>query len=61
MGILQARILESVAIPFFGGSSQPRDQTQVSHIAGRFFTVWTTREVPKATAYHTVNELNPPL
>ena len=37
-GILQARIQEWVAIPFSRGSSQPRDQTQVSHIAGRFFT-----------------------
>ena len=37
--ILQARILEWVAIPFSRGSSQPRDQTQVSCIAGRFFTV----------------------
>ena len=37
-GILQARILECVAFPFSRGSSQPRDQTQVSHIAGRFFT-----------------------
>ena len=36
--ILQARILEWVAIPFSGGSSQSRDQTQVSHIAGGFFT-----------------------
>ena len=36
--ILQARILEWVAIPFSRGSSQPRDQTQVSHIAGGFFT-----------------------
>ena len=43
-GILQARILESVAIPFSRGSSQLRDQTQVSHIAGRFFTIWATRE-----------------
>ena len=39
MGILQARILERVAISFSRVSSQPRDQTQVSHIAGRFFTV----------------------
>ena len=38
MGILQARILEWVAIPSSRGSSQPRDQTQVSRIAGRFFT-----------------------
>ena len=43
-GILQARILERVAIPFSRGSSQPRDRTQVSHIAGRFFTGWATRE-----------------
>ena len=43
-GILQERILEGIAIPFSRGSSQPRDWTQVSHIAGRFFTIWTTRE-----------------
>ena len=42
--ILQARILEWVAFPFSRGSSQPRDQTQVSHITGRFFTSWATRE-----------------
>ena len=39
-GILQARILEWVAIPFSGGSSWPRDWTQVSCIAGLFFTTW---------------------
>ena len=43
-GILQARILEWVAFPFSRRSSQPRDQTQVSHIAGGFFTSWATRE-----------------
>ena len=43
-GTLQARILEWVAISFSRGSSSPRDQTQVSHIAGGFFTVWATRE-----------------
>ena len=43
-GILQAIILESVAFPFSRGSSQPRDQTQVSHITGGFFTIWATRE-----------------
>ena len=43
-GILQARILEVVVIPFFRESSQPRDWTQVSRIAGRFFTRWATRE-----------------
>ena len=42
--ILQARILESVAFPFARGSSQPRDRTQVSCIAGGFFTSWATRE-----------------
>ena len=39
-----SRILEWVAFPFFRRSSQPRDQTQVSHIAGRFFTSLATRE-----------------
>ena len=43
--ILQARILEWVAIPCLRESSPPRDQTQVSCIAGRFFTVSATREV----------------
>ena len=43
-GILQARILEWVASPSSMGSSQSRDQTQVSCIAGRFFTIWATRE-----------------
>ena len=43
-GILQARILEWVAMPFSRGSSGSRDWTQVSWIAGSFFTVWTTRE-----------------
>ena len=38
-GILQARILEWIAMPFSRGSSQPRDRTQVSHIAGGFFTI----------------------
>ena len=39
MGILQARILEWLAMPSSRGSSQPRDQTQVSHIAGGLFIV----------------------
>ena len=43
-GILQVRILEWVAFPFSRGSSQPRDWTQVSRLAGRFFTSWATRE-----------------
>ena len=45
--ILQARILEWVAIPFSRGSSQPRDQTLVSYIGDRFFTIWATREAPR--------------
>ena len=46
-GILQARILEWVAISFSRGSSWPRDQTQVSCIAGRHFNLWATREAPR--------------
>ena len=42
MRILQARILSWVAMPSSRGSSQPRDQTQVSLIAGGFFTAWAT-------------------
>ena len=42
--ILQARILEWAAFPFSRGSSQPRDRTQVSCIAGWFFTSWAIRE-----------------
>ena len=45
-GILQARILEWIAVPFSRRSSQPRDQTEVSCTAGWFFTSWATREVP---------------
>ena len=41
-GILQARILEWVAISFSRGSSQPKDRTQVSCIAGRRFSLWAT-------------------
>ena len=47
MEILKARILEWVAVPFSKGSSQPRGQTPVFHIAGRLFAVWATREAPK--------------
>ena len=43
-GILQARILEWVAILFSRGSFPPKDQTPISRIAGRFFTVWASRE-----------------
>ena len=43
-GIFQARVLEWIAISFSRGSSRPRNQTQISSIAGRHFTVWATRE-----------------
>ena len=45
-GILQKRILEWIATLSSKGSSQPRDQTLVSCIAGRFFTIWAMREAP---------------
>ena len=41
-GILQAKIVEWITVPFSKGSSQSRDQTQFSHIAGGFFTIWAT-------------------
>ena len=48
--ILQARTLDWVAMPSCRGSSQPRDQTQISCTAGGFFTVWATKEAqPKPT------------
>ena len=45
-GILQARILEWVAIPYSRGSSWPRDRTWFTYISGRFFTIWACREAP---------------
>ena len=51
-GILQARILEWVAISFSRGSSRPRDRTQVSRIAGRRFILWVTREARKVLNLH---------
>ena len=45
--ILQATILQWIAIPFSRISSQPRDQTQISHIGGRFLTIWATRKAWK--------------
>ena len=50
-GILQARILEWVAVSFSGESSQTRDRTQVSCITGRCFTVWATREALEYKRY----------
>ena len=43
-GILQARTLKWIAIPFSGGSSWPKDRARVSCSAGRFFIVWATRD-----------------
>ena len=53
-GILQARILEWVAIPFSRGSSWPRNRIWVSCVAGRFFTVWATREAKGHLNYFSV-------
>ena len=50
-GILQARILERIAIPFSRGSSLSRGWTWVSCIAGRFFNVWAIREYQKILTY----------
>ena len=58
-GILQARILEQVAVPFSRGSSQPGDWTQVSCIAGGFFTSWTTRETTRES--NTALQITPKL
>ena len=55
-GILQARILEWRAFTSSKESSQPRDQTQVSRIAGGFSTSWATREA--RVPLHVVNENN---
>ena len=49
-GILQVRILEWITIPFSRGSSQPRDRTQVSCIADRFFSVRATGKIPMVRA-----------
>ena len=51
-GILQARVLKWVAIPFSRESSQPRDWIQVSCLAGRFFTIWATREAHVYTSVY---------
>ena len=49
--ILQARMLEWLAFPFSSGSSQSRDQIQVSHIAGGVFTSWATREAESTESW----------
>ena len=54
-GIFQARVLEWIAISFPRGSSWPRNRTRVSHIAGRRFTIWATREAPEKNINSTGN------
>ena len=56
MRILQSRILECVAMSCSRGSSQPRDQTQVSHTAGGFFTNWAAREA-LGYSYYSLNKV----
>ena len=51
-GILQAGILEWVAFPFYRGSPQSRGWTQVSRIAGRFFTIWATSKMVGGAKSH---------
>ena len=59
-GILQARILEWVVVPFSRGSFQPRDWTQVFHIAGEFFNIWATREAhSEILLSHKKNKIRP--
>ena len=56
--ILQARVLEWVAIAFSRGSSWPRDWTQVSRIPGRHSNLWATREDLKDSAYNHAHSCN---
>ena len=60
-GILQARMLEWVAIPFSRGSLQPWDWTWVSYIAGEFFTIWFTRETLYIHEFGQMSTCNPQL
>ena len=53
-GILQAKILEWVAFPFSRASSQPRNRTRVSCIAGWFFTSWATTDYLLANLQHSL-------
>ena len=53
------RILEWVAVPFSSGSSQPRDWTQVSRIAGGFFTSWPTRKAQRWSCQVSIQSRDP--
>ena len=57
-GILQARILERVAILFSREASLLRDRTWGTRIAGRFFTIWATRENAKKDVLNIMKEEN---
>ena len=54
-GVLQVSILEWAAISFSRGSSQPKNQARVSWTAGRFFTIWATREWCLPSQFKVVN------
>ena len=56
-GILQAKVLEWVAISFSRGSSRPRDQTQISRIPGRCFNLWATFLLAKAILRELLREI----
>ena len=58
-GILQVRILEWLAIPFYRGSFWPMDFSWVSSTMGRFFTIWTTRQVGPSRGTVSENTLVP--
>ena len=58
-GILQGRIRDWVAVPFSRGSSQPSDRTQISRIAGAFFTNWAIREAQSKTCSVVSNSSQP--
>ena len=60
MGILQARILEWVAMLSSRAFAQPRDRTQVSLIAGRFFTDWAAREAQEYSSIPSPGDLLDP-
>ena len=56
-GILQARILEWISIPFSRGYFWPKDWTQVSCTVGRFFTIWTTGKICSSTLSASIRQL----
>ena len=54
----QAKILEWLIIPFSRGSFWPKDRTRVSHITGRFFTVWAIKEAHNGISFSNKNKLS---